>query len=533
MNLGGHGAKIARTLCVGLALVHFGALLWVFAHRIAYPYDLEWMEGGMLCHSLRLLEGKPIYDQPSVEFIPYLYTPLYPALVALAAKLFGLRYSVARAISILSFAGATALGYRFAADKGHSRAAALVAMAIPWAAWPLTGTFYDLARADSLWLLLTTAGLLALYWGARDEVGAPRRFRELRGHALVSLSAGLLVAAFFTKQIAAPMMVAGGLALVVLNYKLVPTFGGVLALVGLPSLYLENRATGGWFWRYIFELHQGHDFLARRAFVETPLALALIVGPAILLVPWALVRRRSPSLLYAAWLALAGVGTAALASGTQWAVTNAYIPGVFFPSLAIALAAARLLPTPRWVARAEGRKQAPRIRAVFIYGAIALSLALKLPSLDGHRDDAFNFLGQARLVHRFDLRRFLPTRTDRQAGDALVDRLRAAPGEVMIPFHPFYGHLAGKRTWVHQIGVMDVVRAGLGMPLGLGDAIRGRHFALIVLDDKIEGKWTYWPGLQDFYELSDHVAGPRVYSGAMTVPDRALVPRGSLERREP
>ena len=515
-----HAAKVARTAAVGLALFHLGVLAWLLVRRAAYPYDLEWMEGGMLCHALRLLAGQPIYAAPSIDFIPFLYTPLYPALLALLGKAFGVGYLVARLVSIAAMAGALFLGYRFCAREGGSRAAALSAMAGFAAAFFLTGAFYDLARPDSLWLSLCAAAALALYRGARDRDGQRRRFREAGAHAWVAAAALLLVLAFFTKQTAGPIMAGLGLSLCALNPVLVPTFGATLAAAGLPALSLLNRHSGGWFWRYVFELHQGHDFFAHRAFVETPLALAAIVGPALLLCPWALAMRRTPAVLYAAWLLLVGAATAATASGTQWAITNAYIPGVYFAAVAGGVCAGQLL--------SGRRRAAPRWRPALVFTLLAASLALKLPALDGRKDDAFLNLSRARLLHRFDPRRFIPTAEDKAAGDALIARLRATPGDVLVPFHPFYARLAGKPTFVHQMGVMDVGRAGLGVPAGLAEAFGGRRFSLVVVDDKIADKWPFWPGLQRNYQLLETIRGPKVVSGAQTAPQQLLTPRPHL-----
>jgi len=70
--------------------------------RIAYPYDLEWMEGGLLHHAARIADGSGIYVAPSVDFIPYLYTPLYPGLLAAISDITGISYVVGRTISVLS-----------------------------------------------------------------------------------------------------------------------------------------------------------------------------------------------------------------------------------------------------------------------------------------------------------------------------------------------------------------------------------------------------------------------------------------------
>jgi hypothetical protein len=44
---------------------------------LPYPYELEWMEGGMVDHVIRVLEGGSLYVAPTVDFVPFLYTPFY------------------------------------------------------------------------------------------------------------------------------------------------------------------------------------------------------------------------------------------------------------------------------------------------------------------------------------------------------------------------------------------------------------------------------------------------------------------------
>jgi hypothetical protein len=125
----------------------------------------------------------------------------------------------------------------------------------------------------------------------------------------------------------------------------------------------------------------------------------------------------------------------------------------------------------------------------------------------------------------YDPRPFIPSPSDRTAGTQLIERLRATPGEVLIPFHPFYAHLAGKRAFLHRMGVLDVGRAGLGAPRGLAQAIAEHRFSVVVMDNKIDGNWQMWPGLQSSYRVADHLSGgPRVVSGSPTEPRYVLVP---------
>ena len=115
-----------------VAMLGLGTFLWVSLHRIRYPLDLEWMESGMMCHALRLFLGQGIYVPPSVDFIPHLYTPLYPALLALIGKLTGdVSYLAARLVSLGSFLGAVVLGGLWVKREGGSVTTALLAMAIP------------------------------------------------------------------------------------------------------------------------------------------------------------------------------------------------------------------------------------------------------------------------------------------------------------------------------------------------------------------------------------------------------------------
>jgi hypothetical protein len=498
--------KLARGLAVALGLWFLALLAYVFFRRVGYPYDLEWMEGGILCHALRLSRGEPGYAAPSVDFVPFLYTALYPALLAGLGKLFGLSHALGRVVSLLATVGTMALGWAFVRKEGGSRAAALTATGLFAAAYVPTAAWYDLARPDSLFLFLVTAALL-LGWWRRDS---------LAGGAMAAL---LMVAAFFTKQTASPFMIALGLALLLMRWRVALAYGAVLALVGLPLLYLSNRMTGGWFWTYVFRLHQQHDFYPGRAFLGSPLRLLLLLGPGLLLVPWALVRRRSPGLIYATWMGVAGAGAACVGFGTQWAFMNAFIPGVLFPALAIGVAAGRLV-------AGEGLEAPPRLRPPVVWLLVAGSLVcapgglIPLFSRVTPREWAIDRDAPT----GYDPRPYLPTAEDRRRGDALLARLRAVEGEVLVPFHPFYAHQAGKRTYLHRMGVLDVTRAGLGTPRGLAEAIAEQKFAVVVMDNKIDGNWHMWPGLLARYRITEQLEGPRVPSGAQTFPRYWLTP---------
>ena len=65
-----------RRLGMGVVLACAAASIALYAGiailRMRYPFELEWMEGGMVDHVGRLLSGRPWYAKPSLYFVSYL-----------------------------------------------------------------------------------------------------------------------------------------------------------------------------------------------------------------------------------------------------------------------------------------------------------------------------------------------------------------------------------------------------------------------------------------------------------------------------
>ena len=506
----------ARLLLVIVSAAALTNLAFAVARRLAYPYDLEWMEGGMLGHALRLLEGEPLYAEPSARFVSFAYTPLYPIVLRLLAPVAGVGYLPARAVSVAAFAAALVVAYAFVRRAGGSRAAALGAAAIPAAAFGPTGAWYDLARIDSLFLGLTAAAVAVAWWkrsGAAGPVAA----------------AALMTAAFFTKQTALPFAAAVGLALVAVSARAAVLYAATLTVLGGGLLAWAHLASGGWFWTYAFGLHRRHPFEAADAALVTPARLLLLLGPGLVLLGLALRRARPPDLLYTVGMALTGLVASALGAGTEWSYHNALIPGVYFAALAVGVAAATV----------EARRPAlaPLLLAATVACAPGGAVALAARVAPG--------AGLA-LPLGYDLRRYLPSAADRARGAALVSRLAAAPGDVFVPGHSFYPRLAGKPAYLHAMNLADLQGAGMRVPRDLLEAMRRKQFSLVVVDredpedgadDPVsrtrreEDAVGLVPGLSKNYRLAEHIEGPRVYSGGRFEPCCVLVPRE--EPRDP
>ena len=499
---------------MAVSVLAFGALFWMFARRVGYPYDLEWMEGTMLLHAHRLREGQPLYAPPSLAFVAFAYPPLQPALVAAVSLVFGLDYATGRALSIVGYLAAVAAAYAFLREAGVPRTLALGGMAISAAAFAPTGAWYDLVRIDSVWLGLVTLGLWAA-WRARASTPA-------------AVIAGVLLAAsLLAKQTAAPFIGVAVLCLFLAHRRRAVILGLTTGLVAVIAILLLQRATGGWFWRYVFGLHQRHDFDPWLGYGLAPLRVVLLLGPALLLVPLALAARRTgPELPHRAeydgpLLAVLAVFAAAMVAtirgaGPPWGYANAFIPAIFFGGVLLALAAAR-------VHRRHTSTLAPAL--------LALSVATAPGGFVWAADHVWPSAGFA-LPLGYDPRALVPTAADRREGDALVARLRATPGAVFVPFHPFYALRAGKTPTLHAQNLADInAIPDLGTPRDLIEAIRARAFDLIVLDVEAEGPAAeaeavgQFPRLAGNYEVKERIDGPRVVSGAPVRPRLLLEPK--------
>jgi hypothetical protein len=468
----------------------------LFAGRLTFPLDLEWMEGGMLVHAQRLARGQQLYVPPSLEFIPFLYTPLYPALLAALSKVLPLGYTLGRAVSLIAFAGTLALivvtALREAPDRLSRVLAALVAVAAAGAVaagFELTGAFYDLARADSLLLLCESSALVLAFSG-----------RSLSSAAAAGVAMAL---AFLTKQTGPVVGIGIGVGLLWASWRRALVYGAVAgALMGLGLLYLV-KSSHGWFWTYVFKLHQSHPFRPD-TLGATPLLLWNHGWPVLVVLCLATIGlalggrlRRGDAVLWGG--ALGGLASGVLGFATMWAWPNAFIPAVVFPIFAAAVLTARLV-----VHAAQTRRA----------GAVAFAAACALA-----------FVIQSAKVGRPLFAARMPQPADRAAAAQFLARLRTLSGDGFIPFHPFYGALAGHHTFVHRMGVMDV-GGSLGRPAGLDAAIRDQRFPWIILDWKSQP--GEWPGLDARYRVvhtfRDGVDAVRAFSGAETSPRWLMVP---------
>ena len=170
--------RLAAAL-TGLAAVV--AYLVVAVSRLGYPFTVEWLESNSLVEVHRIVTGRPLYPAPTAGYVPDGYPPLYFAVSAAVARVFGVSYLSLRLVSLVSSLVCFWLLGRIVQRETGSIAAGMGAAGLFAATYFVTGTWFDTGRVDSLFLALSAGGLYAA--------------RQMRGSRGAVLAGTLLAAA--------------------------------------------------------------------------------------------------------------------------------------------------------------------------------------------------------------------------------------------------------------------------------------------------------------------------------------------------
>ncbi len=443
------------------ALLQLSRLARAIAGRFFYPFDLEWMEGGMLHHADRLASGASIYPEPSIQFIPYLYTPLYPAIVGGFGKVFGISYQLGRLLSVAATVGIFVIigfqsiycCYRSYYEQPNTDTvppnriisllphlwavpAVVLGAGVFAACYPWMEGWYDIVRGDTLFVALALGGITMLWFWARPNAEHTSQ-RFIITTIVLSLS-------FFCKQTGIFYVAVGGIIVLLRRPRRVLPYVVIAGCIGGIGTLLINIISDGWCWTYIFQVHQSHDFSTDRFFRSfgnmfgfLP-AVTLVAALGILPIFVQIIRRQPLLLLektYLLWVFvwLVSITLGALGWATQWAHFNAYLPAMTCMAICTSLSIVVVV----YVLTAYCHRSyriLPTIAGAVLSIAVAVSLALSSWSPET----------------------YIPTTADTQAGNRLIDMIDAIPGEVWIPYHPWYAHLADKTPYAHRMGLMDM-----------------------------------------------------------------------------
>lgn len=413
----------------------------VAATRIAYPYDLDFIEDSMLMQSLRLMNGQPVFAAPNAEFAAHVYMPLYSWLGAWLMQVLGVGFAPLRGLSfVATMLTATIIFFVARRESAHT-ALALACAALYLGGYRLVGFWFDLTRVDSLFVLFSMAGVAAGVYGGGNRRGA-------------ILSAALLALAFFSKQTALLFGLGMAAHLFWVERGRAATFTTAFVALTIIPFVAYDRATGGWFSFHTLGIASGDPVEAGRV---AHYLLAELFG----------------------WMAGGSVmATAAgLLSVRQWGGTLASRKGWLFGIVLAVIISG--------VGRSSVGGNVNNL--MLVYAFLCLAPALLASQLSRRLMP----LLPALIVCQFALGvynpvRAVPTAAMRQSGEALVERLRAVDGEVLVLMHPYYGWLAGKGQTA-QIAVLWYAAHwhDLPLPADFVARIQSRYYAAIVSDETL------------------------------------------------
>lgn len=435
----------------GSYLVMYGVLV---LRRLPYPFELEWMEGGSLQQLQRIVDGLPLYAEPQLNYVPFLYPPLYFYAAAAVAQVTGVGFLPLRLVSIAASVVCFWLIYLITRRETGRAAIGLISAGLFAATYNVSGAWLDIARVDSLHLAL----MLAAIYVAQHQAS---RWTIVGAGAVMGL-------AFLTKQTAGLVMAFLALYWALTDRRALVIFVAAFAVVGGGGIALIDALWDGWPSYYLFTL-PGQDRIVRSVLltfwqsdVMAPLGVACVVA----IFGLGALAAQGNGLRARFWLlVLAGMVAAGLAGRlTYGGVNNALMPTYAAIAIVFGLGMDRAM-------------QITSSRAgAFLQGSAWKTYVLGLALAQ------FCLLG-------YDPRQDIPTTQDLQAGQALVERLRAVHGDVYMPDSGYLPVMAGKPWYAHSMG-LDELTGGFGgsvSPAGyrlmaeLQDDVLQRRFGAVVL----------------------------------------------------
>ena len=431
--------------------------LWIAYYRLQYPFELEWIEGGVVDQVQRIVHGGSIYVAPGINFVPFLYPPLYFYLSAAASLIFGGGFFPLRLVSFVASLVTFASIFLIVRATTKNGWAALLALGLFASTFRVTGAWLDIARVDSLFLALW---LLFVYMVISKE--------KSLFHAI--LAGGLAALAFLTKQTALILCLPILAYFVWRNWKyalsLIVTFA---LIVGITTL-IFNLASGGWYTYYVFDLLSQQTEWIPSAFISFWTTDLLSHLPlAILFAAFFLIGRpdqNRQTLLQWFLILLGALAGAFLTRVKLGGYDNVLLPAYAAIAILFGLGLHELLKiTDQFQSDYKTRAK------VLIHLACLSQLVILF----------YNPYAQ------------LPTNADRKAGNQLVQLIAGVKGDVFLVDHGYISTLAGKKTYAQHSAIWDILRGNQQTPgrtlleEDLTNAIRHQAFDMIILDSD----WNY------------------------------------------
>jgi 4-amino-4-deoxy-L-arabinose transferase-like glycosyltransferase len=423
-----------------IASFSFTALfLYTISLRIPYPFELEWMEGAFLTQSLWLLKGNQLYVEPTIDFIPFLYTPLYTWLSTALMYVLGVGFWQARLVSVASSIGSAVMVYMIVKRLNGGRDASLIAAGLFLAGYGVTGFYYDVIRVDNLLMFMAAIGFYFAF------------ISDSKRH--VVLSALFLSLSFFSKQTGLFYLTGMGFYYLVnkdfnnfLFYCLVCFF-----FVVIPVIYL-HYSTQGWFTFYTYNVIDSYYFIPsfiNRLFIPDltnrfPFLTILTLGYFAYLATKKGRQRGMGNLLNIC--VVIGIVTSFLMRNKEGGVANCLIPMLFFETIL----AGTMIGNSDLV-------KSPKVKSMVMVLLLAQFY-----------------------VFKYNPKYFVPNQADLETGKKILEYMKSQDDSVWLLDHAYYPVMVGRKPKPHNQALHDVWRTDKPVALSIKRMLEEKKFSKII-----------------------------------------------------
>ncbi len=458
----------SQLVLAAISIVFIALFIFTAFSRINYPFDLEWMEGGAVDHTVRVSHGEPLYVQPSLDFTPYIYTPLSYYLGSFISIFTGDGYVAGRLLSILATFGCFVVMYLISFKWTRSYLLSILPIGVFCASYVLCNTWFDIGRVDSLFLFFI---LLSAYFLLKDS-----------SKKSLVLSCIALYLGFMTKQSALLFYPIACLLVLRFGTKKFIWYSISLALITFLTILIYNIASDGWFYYYVFQLGQEHAIVSNM-FIDfwtldlwhqfkRPIIIAFI---GLMLIAY---NFRNEYLVPLAALVLSLVGISYFGRLHSGGDANVLMPA--FCGIALL--------TPFIFHQLQ--KPIKQLRLLLIPSLFTLYLCQQLWDL------------------KFDPDNYIPTKEDVVAGNEILDKMKDVNGPIWISSHGYWQHYIGKSSNAHFMALFDILRGSENqvkseLTKHILNRIDNKYYALIVQDNDF-----FIDEVRENYHLIDSLVYP-------------------------
>jgi hypothetical protein len=476
--------KLFPIILLIMAIWPMVIVTFIVISRISYPYALERMEGVSLLQVIRILNGQALFVQPSIEYVPLIYPPVYFYLSAFIARILGAGFPALRLVSILSFVVCLFFVFKIIRSVSQDVLVSVAGVGFSAATYPLSGAWFDIARIDTLFVMFCIMGI---YYSRGDKTSD-------------MVIAGILWSlAVFTKQTAIIILILSFALFLFLDVRKGLLRIAITGFVGLLFYAVGTIVWGKWFGYFFFYLPTFHKTLTGINEISVavlqllfPLAIAILVS----FIPFVLdknLRTKPSPYFYYGVMTLIMFGLSLMGRLNLGGYTNVYIPAHVMVAVMFGIG------IHWWKEKSQsGQQLSSSVSVIALYGLCALQF----------------------LSVYFDPRMVIPEPSLRQAWSNYETFIRHAGGDVLSPEFNYVNYFAGKASFVNQVAT-DEILGKYGNPEPkqsdlitneLSQDLQNKRFRLVLLKDR-EGAWS----LVDEYYRCIPFANSEYTSGMPTV----------------